>query len=198
MPGTGTQRMSRSMISSEVDFEADRKQSGYLHVPHSVHRFAYGWVPVPITVIRNGSGPTLVLAGGNHGDENEGQIVILQLARDIKPEHIQGRLVLLPMLNFPAVQAGTRELHARGSVYAYHAGVFEPFKSIGDDVTKGEFVVAIHHPDTPLKAPSDVASPDAAFVLCQRAMAQAQRGDAVYQFAADAGAPPGDKGVADA
>ena len=39
--------MSGTQITSEVEFEAEGKQQGYLRVPHSVHRSAYGWVPVP-------------------------------------------------------------------------------------------------------------------------------------------------------
>lgn len=54
--------MSASAITCEIDLEAEGKHHGYLRVPHSVHRSAYGWIPVPITVIRNGEGPTLVLS----------------------------------------------------------------------------------------------------------------------------------------
>ena len=97
-----------TLITSEVDFEADGKQTGYLRVPHSVHRSAYGWVPVPITVLRNGDGPTLVITAGVHGDEYEGQIAVSNLGRDLAAEDIRGRLILLPMLNFPAAEAGTR------------------------------------------------------------------------------------------
>ena len=42
--------MTGSLISAEVDYEAPGKQSGYLRVPHSVHRSAYGWLPVPMAV----------------------------------------------------------------------------------------------------------------------------------------------------
>ncbi|MGR3660302.1 MAG: succinylglutamate desuccinylase/aspartoacylase family protein [Paracoccaceae bacterium] len=100
--------MTGTLITSEVNFDADGKQTGFLRVPHSVHRSAYGWIPVPITVIRNGDGPTLVVTGGNHGDEYEGQIVIANLARRLEATQIRGRLILLPMLNFPAAQAGLR------------------------------------------------------------------------------------------
>ncbi|MEM1410554.1 MAG: succinylglutamate desuccinylase/aspartoacylase family protein [Pseudomonadota bacterium] len=61
-----------------------------------------------MTVINNGHGPTLVMAGGNHGDEYEGQIAISRLAREIEFGQIRGRLILLPMLNFPAAEAATR------------------------------------------------------------------------------------------
>lgn len=332
--------MSETLLTAEVDFDAEGKQAGYLRVPHSVHRSAYGWLPVPIISIRNGDGPTLVVTGGTHGDEYEGQIAISALARNLEPEQIRGRLILLPMVNFPAAQAGlraspiddgnlnrlfpgnahgtpsemiahyveevlmpladyavdlhsggcslfypptllrgqgrspeekatlmkmqeafdlpyawvftsgggrnstartamgaanrkgvvnvmaelgggggvtpailrrterglrrllhtlgmfpeyepdatqgTRELHARGTVYAYQDGLFEALKAIGDDVGEGETVGLIHHPDTPLQAPDEITSPYAGIVLCQRAMAQVVRGDAVFQVAADA------------
>jgi predicted deacylase len=49
-----------------------------------------------------------VLLAGNHGDEYEGQIVVSKLARALEANQIRGRLILLPMLNFPAAQAGLR------------------------------------------------------------------------------------------
>lgn len=100
--------MTSTQITSEVDFDAAGKQSGVLRVPHSVHRSAYGFIPVPITVISNGEGPTLVITAGVHGDEYEGQIAVSNLARSLQPADIRGRLILLPMLNFPAAEAGSR------------------------------------------------------------------------------------------
>lgn len=100
--------MSASPITCEVDFDRDGKQEGYLRVPHSVDRSAYGWLPVPITTIRNGKGPTLVITAGVHGDEYEGQIAVSELARELTAKDIEGRLILLPMVNFPAAEAGRR------------------------------------------------------------------------------------------
>ncbi|WP_223423759.1 succinylglutamate desuccinylase/aspartoacylase family protein [Tateyamaria pelophila] len=331
--------MTGTLITSEVDFEAAGKHSGFLRVPHSVHRSAYGWLPVPVVSIRNGDGPTLVLTGGTHGDEYEGQIAISNLARDLAPDEICGRVILLPMLNAPAAEAGlrtspvdggnlnrllpgdarggptemiahyvedvlmpmadyavdlhsggsslfypptllrgeghgaderaallgmqaafdlpfawvftsgggrqstartvmgaanrhgvvtvmaelggagvvtpdilarterglrrvlhalgmlpdyvpdqaqgTRELNVHGSIYAYDKGVFEPLKAIGDDVMEGDIVGRIHHPQTPVMAPTEIVSPYTGIVLCQRALAQVVRGDAVFQIAAD-------------
>ncbi|MEM9348685.1 MAG: succinylglutamate desuccinylase/aspartoacylase family protein [Pseudomonadota bacterium] len=97
-----------SDVTSEVDFEAEGKRSGFLRVPHSVDRSAYGWLPVPITVIRNGDGPTLLISAGVHGDEYEGQIAVGELARDLASDEVRGRLILLPMTNAPASAAGRR------------------------------------------------------------------------------------------
>ncbi len=332
--------MTGTLITSEVDFDAEGKQTGYLRVPHSTHRSAYGWIPVPITVIRNGNGPTLVMSAGVHGDEYEGQIAVANLARDLDAAEIRGGLILLPMVNFPAADAGcrvsplddgnlnrlfpgdpkgtpsdmiahyheeiilpladyavdlhsggssliypptllrgpahspeeeaglatlsgafdlpyvwvftggggqdstartamgaanrkgvinvmaelggagrvtpdvlrqterglrrilhalgmlpdytpdaargTRALHALGSIYANGSGVFQPLKSIGEDIAENETVALIHHPETPGQAPDAVMSPYDGLILAMRAMAQVRRGDALFQIAADA------------
>lgn len=97
-----------SSIHCEIDLTRDGKQYGYLRLPHSVHRSAYGWIPIPIACIGNGDGPTILVMAGNHGDEYEGQIVVSRLIRELRPEQVRGRLILLPMANFPAAMAGNR------------------------------------------------------------------------------------------
>lgn len=332
--------MADSHIVSEVDLSKEGKQTGYLRVPNSTHRSAYGWIAVPISVIQNGAGPTVLMTAGVHGDEYEGQIALSRLSQAMTPEDIRGRLIILPALNAPAVEAGlrvspidqgnlnrafpgdangtptqmiahyveevlvpeadvvvdlhsggtslfypptllrgqghtpqdarqlaelqtafdlpfawvftggggpnstartlmgaanrkgavpvmaelggggavsrdilaltergllrilstlemmpgytpdqangTRELHARGSVYAYDKGVFEPFKDIGDAVNVGEAVGVVHSVGAVDRAPIEVISPFAGIALCKRAMGQVERGDAVLQVAGDA------------
>jgi len=58
-----------SRLYADIDLDADGKACGFLRVPHSVHRSAYGWIPIPIVRLRNGDGPRVVLIAGNHGDE---------------------------------------------------------------------------------------------------------------------------------
>ncbi len=331
--------METSLITSEIDFGQPGKQTGFLRIPHSVHRSAYGWLPVPIVCLKNGTGPTILLMAGNHGDEYEGQIALSRLARTLMPEDIRGRIIILPMTNFPAAQAGTRtspldagnlnrsfpgsargtptemiahyiestlmpladyavdlhsggsslfypatllrgqgftppeaqklqqlqtafdlpyawvftggggpnstartamgaanrngvvsvmaelggggtvtrdilhrcerglrrvlhsldmlpdytpdaplgtrELQARGLVYAYDSGLFEPLKDIGEPVAKDETVALIHHPETPWQDPAPVLSPYEGTVLAMRALGQTVRGDALYQIATE-------------
>ncbi|MDJ1017936.1 MAG: succinylglutamate desuccinylase/aspartoacylase family protein [Paracoccaceae bacterium] len=331
--------MTGSLITCEIDLDTPGKHAGYLRVPHSTHRSAYGWLPIPITVLKNGDGPTVLMLAGVHGDEYEGQIALSRLAQDIEPGDIRGRLILIPTLNAPAAEAGTRtspvdggnlnrafpgdpagpptqmiahyveevlmpqadylidlhsggtslyypptllrgqghtpevaaelrklqaafdlpfawvftggggptstartamgaanrkgavpvmaelggggvvsedilamterglrrilnaldmlpgytpdasngtrEAHALGSVYAYDRGVFEPCKDIGDAVGKGDSVGLIHATDAVSRAPIPVVSPYAGFVLCKRALARVERGDAVFQIAED-------------
>ena len=95
-------------ITTRIDFEAEGKQFGSLDVPHSSNESAWGALRVPVVVIKRGTGPTLLFTGGNHGDEYEGPIALLKLARGFAPEALEGRLILLPALNLPAVLAGTR------------------------------------------------------------------------------------------
>lgn len=93
---------------TDIDFEREGKQIGFLNLPLSVHDDAWGVLRVPLSVIRNGRGPTIILQGGNHGDEYEGPIVLGEIIRDLDPGRISGRLILVPAINLPAVMAGRR------------------------------------------------------------------------------------------
>jgi predicted deacylase len=95
-------------IWTPIDFGADGKQSDCLRLPHSSDLSAYGWIPIPLVCIKNGTGPTALLVAGNHGDEYEGQIALSNLAREIQVHQVSGRLLILPALNAPAVAAGRR------------------------------------------------------------------------------------------
>jgi predicted deacylase len=98
----------RSTLSCEIDLDAPGTRHGFLRLPHSSHESAYGFIPIPIAVIANGTGPTVLLVAGNHGDEYEGQIALGRLIREVEPAQVQGRLIVLPALNFPAARAGRR------------------------------------------------------------------------------------------
>jgi predicted deacylase len=100
--------MAISPIETSIDFERNGKQLGYLRLPHSVHRSAYGWIPIPAACIANGEGPRVLLVAGNHGDEYEGQLVLSRLIQEIDPGELHGRLIILPMANLLAAEAGLR------------------------------------------------------------------------------------------
>lgn len=95
-------------IRMDVDFERAGRQAGYLRAPLSRNASGWGTVEIPIFVLKNGSGPTVLLTGGVHGDEYEGQIAVLRLARTLRAEEIQGRVVMIPAVNMPAVLNDTR------------------------------------------------------------------------------------------
>jgi len=98
----------RSRIFAEVDYEKDGTQHGFLRLFHSTHESAYGFIPIPIVVIRNGPGPTALLISGTHGDEYEGQVALCNLVKSLVPSRIQGRVIILPAANFSAALAGRR------------------------------------------------------------------------------------------
>jgi N-alpha-acetyl-L-2,4-diaminobutyrate deacetylase len=97
-----------SPITPTVDFAAKGVQHGHLRLPYSRDDSAWGSVMIPICVIANGEGPTALLTGANHGDEYEGPAALFELARSLRPEEVQGRIILVPALNYPAFRAGTR------------------------------------------------------------------------------------------
>ena len=98
----------KTRIITEVDYEKNGKQIGWLQLPHSVTRSAYGNIMIPVAVVKNGSGPTAFFMAGNHGDEYEGQIALNKFIRSVDPARIQGRIIILPAANLPAAMAGTR------------------------------------------------------------------------------------------
>ncbi|POF43773.1 N-alpha-acetyl diaminobutyric acid deacetylase DoeB [Pseudomonas laurylsulfativorans] len=95
-------------IVATVDFERNGVQHGYLKLPYSRNNSAWGAVMIPITVVKNGEGPTALLTGGNHGDEYEGPVALSKLALTLVACDIQGRVIIVPFMNTPAFHAGTR------------------------------------------------------------------------------------------
>lgn len=84
------------------------KTAGYVKIPYSSDMSAYGFIPIPIVVIGNGSGPTALFLAGSQGDEYEGQVALSRLARDLQPEQLRGRVIIIPMANPPAAREGLR------------------------------------------------------------------------------------------
>ena len=99
---------SASRVRCDLDFEKAGRAAGYVRAPLSRNTAGWGTVEIPITVIKNGTGPTVLFTGGVHGDEYEGQIAISRLALDLDPATIQGRVIMMPMVNVPAALADTR------------------------------------------------------------------------------------------
>jgi predicted deacylase len=99
---------STTAIACDIDFDRPGKQVSHLRLDHSDNAHAFGIVPIPIAVIAGGTGPTVLLSAGNHGDEYEGQVILGRLIRETSPDSVNGRLIVLPALNMPAVMAGTR------------------------------------------------------------------------------------------
>ena len=99
---------SLSALSTPVPFDVDGRHFGDLRLRYSDNRYAAGYIPIPIAVVRNGAGPTLLLTGGTHGDEYEGSAAILRLVHDQDIARLRGRIIALPALNSPAFFASAR------------------------------------------------------------------------------------------
>ena len=96
------------MLHTSIDFTQPGKQQGFLQVPYSHNLGGWANVMIPVTTVANGNGPTVLVLGGNHGDEYQGQVAAMKLARQLTPDMVTGRIILIPSLNFPAARAATR------------------------------------------------------------------------------------------
>lgn len=94
--------MWRTISPEEIDLEARGKHGFHVRLGREEE------ILLPLVVVWNGRGPRLLIAGGTHGDEFEGQITVSNFCRDIDPETVQGTLILLPLHNVLACRAGTR------------------------------------------------------------------------------------------
>ncbi|PWE32594.1 N-alpha-acetyl diaminobutyric acid deacetylase DoeB [Maritimibacter sp. 55A14] len=95
-------------ITPTVPLDRDGVHHGYLRLPHSHNASAWGAIMIPLTVLRNGEGPTALLTGGNHGDEYEGPVALQGLAHTLDPAQITGRVIIVPAFNYPAFRVGAR------------------------------------------------------------------------------------------
>ncbi|HEP6278408.1 TPA: N(2)-acetyl-L-2,4-diaminobutanoate deacetylase DoeB [Burkholderia vietnamiensis] len=100
--------MRASPITPTVDLDADGVQHGFLKLPYSRDDSAWGAIMIPIAVVKSGDGPTVLLTGGNHGDEYEGPVALSKLAGSLKAADVTGRVIVVPFMNYPAFRAGRR------------------------------------------------------------------------------------------
>lgn len=96
------------MVFSSIDLHAFGKQQGFLQVPYSHNLGGWANVMIPVITMATANSPTVLVIGGNHGDEYQGQIAALKLARQTELDQVQGRLIIVPSLNFLACKAATR------------------------------------------------------------------------------------------
>jgi N-alpha-acetyl-L-2,4-diaminobutyrate deacetylase len=97
----------RDLVTA-VDFERDGRQIACMELPDSHAPDGGAAMLLPIVVFRNGPGPSVLLTGGNHGDEFEGPVALMRLVHELDWTRIRGRVIVLPCLNPPAVLAGRR------------------------------------------------------------------------------------------
>jgi len=95
-------------VRVDVDLDATGRHIGIAAIDYSDDAHAFAAIPVPIAVLSGGPGPTVLLTGGTHGDEWEGQLLVRRLIRTLDPTRLHGRILALPGLNQPAVRAARR------------------------------------------------------------------------------------------
>jgi N-alpha-acetyl-L-2,4-diaminobutyrate deacetylase len=100
--------MSGSPVLCTIDLEAPGKRHGALHLPRSSNTAGWASTVIPIVVVVGGEGPTAVVLGGVHGDEPEGQVAALNLARELEPADVLGRVIVVPCASIDAARAFTR------------------------------------------------------------------------------------------
>lgn len=69
---------------------------------------AEGAPVLEVAAAGRGSGPTILVVGGTHGDEFEGQVAALELVRALPDLTVTGRLLVLPFHHRAACRTGTR------------------------------------------------------------------------------------------
>ena len=92
-------------LSCDFDFDVQGKSFGSARLANADAQLG---ILIPIATIANGSGPTVLLCAGNHGNEDEGQLILRRLIHELEPSDVQGRIIFMPALNSPAVRACTR------------------------------------------------------------------------------------------
>ncbi len=97
-----------SKVTCSIDLTADGSHHGNLCIPHSRNDSPWGSIMMPISSFKNGTGPVALLTGGNHGDEYEGPIALMKLIQSLELDNINGQIIILPALNYPAVKAASR------------------------------------------------------------------------------------------
>ena len=81
-----------------VDFDSPGKR---LYLVSIDYRIAgeIGNIAWPLAVFRNGRGLVVLVAGGTHGDEFEGQAAAIRLIKRLDPAAVKGSLLIVPQLN---------------------------------------------------------------------------------------------------
>ena len=114
--------------------------TGFVRIPWSSDRSAYGFVPVPLVVAGGGDGPPLLLLAGVFGDEPDAQLGVARIVQSLDPAVMNGRVIAMPMANLPAAAAGPvpagaqRSADDEGKTYAEHevGGADERLKILFD------------------------------------------------------------------
>jgi len=97
------------VLPGGLDFDSPGRRDYWVALEHDT---MWGTELIPVTVLvgsgaRPGRG--LVAFGSTHGNEYEGPIAIKQVMQEIDAQQVQGRIILIPVLNPEAFRTGTRD-----------------------------------------------------------------------------------------
>ena len=100
--------MPDSSVHCSIDLDAPGKHVGRLELPRSNNTSGWSHLYIPIVSIKGSDGPAALVIGGVHGDEPEGQVAALRLARETSPGDVTGQLIVVPCASPDASRAYTR------------------------------------------------------------------------------------------
>lgn len=95
-------------VSMTLDLNMPGKNTGYLVVGDSTNESGWASHRIPIISVKNGVGPTVLVVGGTHGDEYEGQIAAATLSRSIDVDDVSGQIIIIPCISMEAARNGNR------------------------------------------------------------------------------------------
>ncbi len=95
-------------VTCTIDLDAPGRQVGRLQFPKISNTGGWAQSFVPIACFANGEGPTVLISGGNHGDEYEGQVAALRLIHELDLANVTGRVIVIPVISTEASKACTR------------------------------------------------------------------------------------------
>jgi N-alpha-acetyl-L-2,4-diaminobutyrate deacetylase len=105
-----TEAVKRAIVApAAIDFATPGRRDYFVRFEHPTY---WGDFLVPVTVIAGREqtpGRGVVAIGATHGNEYEGPVAIKHLLRELQPERVRGRVILIPTLNVPAFNAGVRD-----------------------------------------------------------------------------------------
>jgi len=95
-------------VTPSFSLNASGRTTGYLKVGDSTNSSGWATFHLPIINLNSGSGPKVLVIGGNHGDEYEGQFAAADLAANLDLAMLRGQIIVIPCLSLPASYASTR------------------------------------------------------------------------------------------
>ena len=130
--------MSGALRVQDLEARRGEKIVGYLRIsekPAGPHR-------IPMMLVNGaGDGPTLVINGGEHGSEYNGPAGCLAVMKEIDPTELNGRVIIVPMVNTLAFEA--RWMHGNPVDYRDLTGCYvEEMPMGGSGVPKISYQVA--------------------------------------------------------